>query len=84
MIVPKQLPALVFAILIQVGGIVWWASAEARDNYFLAERVSTLEAGFSRAREGQIQMMERLARIEERVNAQLSVLDRIEKQISAH
>lgn len=79
---PKQWPALVLALLIQAAGIVWWASARERDNYFLAQRVGTLETKMSRDTDAQAQIVERLARIEERLGAQLGILDRIEKQIS--
>lgn len=79
---PKQWPALVLALLIQAAGIVWWASAQDRDGYFLAQRVSNLETGLAHEADGQNQMLERLARIEERVNTQLVFLDRIEKQVS--
>jgi hypothetical protein len=75
--------ALVAALLLQGATIVWWASAKERDSFFLEQRVSNLETSFSHTTEAQNQTLERLARIEERVNAQLAVLDRIERQLSA-
>ncbi|NTU76219.1 MAG: hypothetical protein HGA90_00130 [Alphaproteobacteria bacterium] len=78
----KHVPlALVASLLIQGATIVWWASAKERDNFFLTQRVANVESGLARTSEGQGQLIERLARIEERVNAQLILLDRIEKQL---
>jgi hypothetical protein len=73
---------LAFALLMQAGTAVWWVSAKDRDTFFLEQRVTNLEAGQARTAEGQGQTLERLARIEERVNAQLGILDRIEKQLT--
>lgn len=75
--------ALIAALLLQGATIVWWASAKERDAFFLEQRVSTLETGLSHSAAAQSQTLERLARIEERVNAQLVLLDRIERQLAA-
>ncbi|MDD5587273.1 MAG: hypothetical protein PHY92_10050 [Alphaproteobacteria bacterium] len=75
--------ALVAALLIQGATVVWWASAKERDGFFLEQRVTSLETTLSHTAEAQTQTLERLARIEERVNAQLAVLDRIERQLGA-
>jgi hypothetical protein len=74
--------ALILAVLLQVASGVWWVSAKDRDGFFLSQRVNGLEADMTRAKEGQTQMLERLARIEERSNAQLDLLNRIEKRLS--
>jgi hypothetical protein len=75
--------ALVGALLLHGAAVVWWASARERDGFFLEQRVANLEASLKRSSDIQTQTLERLARIEERVNAQLAVLDRIERQVVA-
>ncbi len=75
--------ALVFALLLQAATVVWWASARDRDNFFLGQRVTNLESGLARTADGQGQVLERLARIEERQNAQISMIDRIEKHLAS-
>jgi hypothetical protein len=78
---PKRIPvAIVLAILLQAATALWWASAKERDAFFLEQRVSGLESSASRATETQSQILERLARIEERLNAQILLLDRIDKR----
>lgn len=72
--------ALAFAVLLQAAAIVWWASAKERDAFFLSSRVSVLEARQPRMSEIETQMLERMARIEERLASQGVSLDRIEKQ----
>ena len=74
---------LVVTLLLQAATVVWWASARDRDNLFLGQRVTNLESNLTRTMEGQSQTLERLARIEERVNAQITILDRIEKQLAS-
>jgi|GEM_PF-924937 len=74
--------ALIAAILLQGATIVWWASAKERDVFFLEQRVAALETNLTRATETQNQTLERLARIEERLGAQMTVLDRIERQLT--
>jgi hypothetical protein len=81
--VGRHLPLVfVLALLLQGASAVWWVSAKDRDTFFLEQRVNALEAGFAHASEAQGQTLERLARIEERVNAQFNLLDRIEKHLS--
>ena len=75
--------ALVFTLLLQAATVVWWASARDRDNFFLGQRVTSLETSLARTADGQSQVLERLARIEERLNAQIAQFDRIEKQLAA-
>lgn len=83
-IIGRHVPlALVASFLLQGATAVWWISAKERDLLFLSQRVTALESGASRSSEAQNQTLERLARIEERVNAQLIALDRIEKQVSS-
>jgi hypothetical protein len=69
-------------LLMQCGAAVWWVSAEARDNEYLEKRVDVVEmvAAKNGAQLGQI--CERLARIEERLSAQMVLLGRIDKQMA--
>ena len=75
--------ALLVTLLLQGGTAIWWVSAKARDGFFLQQRVEALENVVSQRRRNEEMMLERLVRIEERVNAQITMLDRIEKQITA-
>jgi len=79
----KGIPlAILVTILVQGATGVWWVSAKARDGYFLEQRVSGLESTTAHAQEMQGQTLQRLARIEERLNAQVGLLERIDKQMS--
>ena len=75
--------ALLFTVLLQGGAAVWWVSAKARDGFFLEQRVSVVEDSLAQRRKTDEVIGERLVRIEERVNAQIVLLDRIEKQLLA-
>ena len=75
--------ALLVTVLLQGGAAVWWVSAKARDGYFLEQRVDVIEESLMQRRKTDEGMSERLVRIEERVNAQIVLLDRIEKQLLA-
>lgn len=78
----RHLPAAVLlALIVQGGTVVWWASAKDREGAFLERRVAVLETRLSQSSDGEEKVLERLARIEERVNAQTGLLERIEKQI---
>lgn len=80
----KGIPlAILVTVLVQGATGVWWVSAKARDTYFLEQRVVKLEVSAAAAQESQGQLMQRLARIEERVNAQVALLERIDKQLTA-
>ena len=60
-----------------------WAATKDSDDRTHQQRIDRLEQMAAQAKEGEAEVTERLARIEERVNAESSVLDRIEKQIGA-
>ena len=80
----RRIPlALVAALLLQAGTAVWWAAGVENSGRFQQQRIDRLEEATAQTKEGQGQVMVRLARIEERANAQLAVLDRIEKQLGA-
>ena len=74
--------ALAFALLVQAGSIVWWTSAHDRNDAFNEQRVVVLETRVGRTDEIENQILQRLARIEERGDAQVRALDWIEKQMA--
>jgi hypothetical protein len=73
--------AVVAALLLQAGTAVWWAATKDSDDRFEQQRVHSLEIEVEQTRDGQAQMIERLARIEERVNAELFMLEQLEKRL---
>jgi hypothetical protein len=78
----RRIPlAIVAALLLQGSAVVWWAASKDSDDRFQQQRIEHLEQTVSEENNAQTEMLERLARIEERVNAEMSVLDRIEKQM---
>jgi hypothetical protein len=78
----RRIPlAICAALLMQAGTAVWWASAKESDDRFQQQRIEHLEQTTSEMRDNETQILERLARIEERVNGEASVLDRIERQL---
>ncbi|HEU0117834.1 MAG TPA: hypothetical protein VFR09_04300 [Alphaproteobacteria bacterium] len=80
----RRIPlALGLALFLQASGAVWWAATKDSDDRFQQQRITGLEQALAQTKDGQVQMIERLARIEERMNAEVFILDRIEKQLGA-
>ena len=75
--------AFLGALLLQAGSAVWWAAGVERNQGFYERRITVLETGLARTDEGEGKIVERLARIEEREDAALRALDRIEKVVMA-
>ncbi|HBM91009.1 MAG TPA: hypothetical protein DD400_03920 [Rhodospirillaceae bacterium] len=75
---------LLVTLVLQCGAAVWWVSAKARDTVFLEQRVVNIETVLSNTTESTAKICERLARIEERVKAQMVLLNRIDKKTSFH
>lgn len=73
--------AIVVALCLQAGGIVWWASARDADVHFQQRRIDHLEQAANETRTSQTEILERLARIEERLKAETGLLERMEKQM---
>jgi uncharacterized protein HemX len=73
--------AIVAALCLQAGGIVWWAATRDSDAHFQQRRIDHLEEAANETRASQTEMLQRLARIEERVTAEASSIERIEKQL---
>lgn len=82
--IDRRIPiAIVLALLLQGATAVWWAATKDSDDRFNQQRISGVEQMVTQEKEQQAEVTERLARIEERVTAEASVLDRIEKQLGA-
>ncbi|MFA6280373.1 MAG: hypothetical protein WC612_06235 [Bdellovibrionales bacterium] len=73
--------AVLITILVQGSGAIWWVSAQARDKAFIEQRVERLEGSVAKVDDASGMVLQRLARIEERVAAQTVLLERIEKRI---
>ena len=73
--------AMVLALLVQAGTAVWWAATKDSDDRFLQVRVEHLENAQTQTHAEGSQVLERLARIEERENNNAVMLDRIEKRL---
>lgn len=73
--------ALLLTVFAQGAAIVWWSSANVSDVAFVEGRVSQLEEKFSTGAKGQVSILQRLARIEERLKGQRRLLERIDKRV---
>jgi hypothetical protein len=80
----KKIPlAIIGALLLQASTAIWWAATKDSDDRFQQQRIDRVEQSMSRTQDAQTEIVERLARIEERVNAEASSLDRIEQHLGA-
>lgn len=73
--------AILAALCLQAGGLVWWVSARDADLRFLQSRIEHVEQFTADNRAVQNEALQRLARIEERLAGESAQLDRIEKQV---
>jgi len=79
----KKVPiALIGALLIQAGTIIWWASGLEGRMTSYDRRISANEAEISKTDSAQDTITERLTRIEERTSATNAMLTRIEAYLS--
>lgn len=74
--------ALLVTLGLHLFAAIWWVSAKDRDTNYLGLRLTTLESSHNQSVGVQSTIMERLARIEERLAAEAAILERIEKQIT--
>ncbi len=82
--IDRRVPlAIIVALLLQGATAVWWAATKDSDDRFHQQRIDRLEQMAATAKEGQAEVTERLARIEERMNAEASALDHIQRQLGA-
>ncbi|HUY68254.1 MAG TPA: hypothetical protein VMV79_03020 [Alphaproteobacteria bacterium] len=75
--------AIVAALLMQAGTAVWWAAGKNEEVQYQEQRITVLETAMGQADDRQTRVLERLARIEERVDEEAGTLGRIEKQLGA-
>jgi hypothetical protein len=81
----RRIPLSIAAIfLLQAGTAIWWAASTEAETKFQQSRIGNLEQTSERAVDFQMQMNDRLARIEERMAAETQSLARIEKQLGTH
>lgn len=73
--------ALLVTFLVHASAVVWWASAKVQDTRYLSKRVGQLEELSGVQHKAQNIILERLARIEERISSQRNLLDRIDKYL---
>jgi hypothetical protein len=73
--------AIALALCLQGGGAVWWAAGRDADMRFQQRRIDRLEQSTTDNRTSETDILERLARIEERTMAASASLDRIEKRL---
>jgi hypothetical protein len=78
----RRLPlAIAAALLLQAGTAVWWAASHDAEARFEDERLAALEQAVYRLDDNNTHLIERLARLEERTNAENEALTRIEKRL---
>ncbi|NDE90866.1 MAG: hypothetical protein EB059_06985 [Alphaproteobacteria bacterium] len=81
--IDKHIPAaLMFTIILQVGGVVWWASMTDAQNRFRDTRLQELETRRMNDVDRQQHILERLTRLETRSEAQLDILQRLDAQLA--
>ncbi|HVY13307.1 MAG TPA: hypothetical protein VHB73_07070 [Alphaproteobacteria bacterium] len=70
--------ALLFTLFLQAGTAVWWASASAAQDHFRDRRLQQLEINLSSESGRQVEILERLSRLEAQGDAVVAALRRIE------
>ena len=73
--------AILFTFLIQGSALVWWVSARVQETHFIDRRVNKLEDVVHISGKLETQLLQRLARIEERLSAQGILLEKIDKRV---
>lgn len=78
----RRLPvALLFTILLQTCGVVWWASGQEKDNRFQDQAIAELKARASESDHSRQDTDQRLARVEEKLGSVVDVLRDIRDSI---
>ncbi len=79
--VDRRIPvALFFTLFIQMGGVVWWASTTQAQDTYRDTRIHELEARRMTDVDRQEHILERLTRLEARSEAQLEILQRLDRR----
>ena len=73
--------AVVFALVLQAAGAIWWASAKDTADRQRDYELNALQQQMGEGAAVQAQVIERLARIEERTAVQVSMLQEIREYI---
>jgi hypothetical protein len=73
--------ALVLALFLQAAGAVWWASAKETQDHFRDRRLDEIEQHHSASGDRQVEMLERLSRLEAQGEAIASSLKRVEARL---
>ena len=79
----KRVPiALIAALILQTGGLVWWAASLAGQVEGHERRIVHIEAGAAKTAQESQRLSETLARLDERMIAQTAILRRIEENLA--
>jgi hypothetical protein len=79
----KKIPlAFLFALLLQGASAVWWASAKDVQDRFRDLRLVELESRVAQARDRDMEIVQRLARLEAHGEEQAAILRRIENLLA--
>lgn len=74
--------ALILTLVIQTAGMVWWAASLSAAQADHRRRIGILEATDLRVAAEAQRMSETLARLDERIQAQTRILQRIEESVA--
>lgn len=78
----KRVPiALIAAIVVQTVAIVWWAASIDARVGTTERRVERIETTIERARENDSALIQRVTRMEERLEAMLAILRDLQAQL---
>jgi uncharacterized protein HemX len=77
----KVTVGLIVALMLHAGSVVWWASRTDERVEQHRQRIEKLEISDARLMETQERLIEKLARVEEKIGAQLDTLRRIEDRL---
>ena len=81
--IDRRIPlALIVTLLMQFGGFIWWFSSVESRLTMKEQRLTRVEQRLDDDQRSIATIGERLARIEERSNAQIDLLKRIEARLS--
>ncbi len=74
--------AILLGVLLQAAGAVWWASARDSEIRFQQARIDRLEGEMAQNMQVHMEILQRLARIEEKVGEGAALLQRIDHRLN--
>ncbi len=81
--IDKRIPlALVLTLFLQGTGAVWWASAKETQDHFRDRRLAEIEQHNSTSGDRQVEILERLSRLEAQTEGIAASLRRVEARLS--